>query len=632
MVPALARHTLFALVSALLFGVVLLGESVAQAQPQITPVPLSLEVRRLNIAEVNTNTPIELDWTVGQSLNGPLRYEVTYDRARTENDQTVPLVVLDDVVDAGEAEGPVIFGQRALIRIRPQQILPETALPSAGGAAAGKRSIVLRVFVAAQPYAQLSSASYTWEFEYDTQAPQPPAITQILPGEKRLEVQWTASASIDVSTYQILFCPNVLTGTVTEASILAGGTLPCAEPNKVTGIGENLTSKGITEGLLEGQTAAVAMRAVDDFGNDGSVGAVALGTPTAVTDFFEAYRAEGGAEDGGYCFVATAAYGSYAHPVVRILRWYRDAVLASLPGGEALIAAYYRHSPPLARRIAASPALAAVARLALLPITALAFLALLLPLAPLLWIARARRRAAVALVGLGLLVAEEARAARPPPELPVGLGFEFKGGPYLPALGDPKSPTRSQAFKDIFGEETNPLYGLGAELQLLRGYGTLAIGGSFGFMQFVGRSLYASGEKSTDTTVFNILPLNLVATYRLDFIPDLTGIPFSPYVRGGLAYHLWWVTTGTGDTSVVTDPSGGELRGRGGKLGLTGTVGVSLLLNALEPRSAQHLYNSTGVRGTYLFGEVQASQVDDFGEPGFDLSDLTWNVGIFFEL
>jgi hypothetical protein len=104
-----------------------------------------------------------------------------------------------------------------------------------------------------------------------------------------------------------------------------------------------------------------------------------------------------------------------------------------------------------------------------------------------------------------------------------------------------------------------------------------------------------------------------------------------PYLRGGLAYHVWWVTTGTGDTAVSVEGDR-ELRGRGGKLGLTGTVGLSLLLNALEPRAAQSLFTSTGIRATYLFGELQASKVDGFGEPGFDLSDLTWNVGFLFEL
>src|SRR5690606_23109743 len=49
------------------------------------------------------------------------------------------------------------------------------------------------------------------------------------------------------------------------------------------------------------------------------------------------------------CFVATAVYGNYDCPEVRVLRRFRDQVLARTHGGRILIRAYYATSPTLVR-------------------------------------------------------------------------------------------------------------------------------------------------------------------------------------------------------------------------------------------------------------------------------------------
>lgn len=72
------------------------------------------------------------------------------------------------------------------------------------------------------------------------------------------------------------------------------------------------------------------------------------------------------------CFVATAAYGSAMSLDVGALRRFRDAWLLSNPAGRALVAFYYRVSPPAAARIASRPALRAAARFALAPAALLA--------------------------------------------------------------------------------------------------------------------------------------------------------------------------------------------------------------------------------------------------------------------
>jgi hypothetical protein len=156
-------------------------------------------------------------------------------------------------------------------------------------------------------------------------------------------------------------------------------------------------------------------------------------------------------------------------------------------------------------------------------------------------------------------------------------------------------------------------------------------------MQFVGRAYFpGSGGVTHDTTVFNIMPLTLTAFYRFDWLADRTPIPFVPYVRGGLAYDIWWVTNGRGNVSrwrgASTTTTTDDQKGQGGKFGLTGTVGMSILLNVIEPDAARALFESTSIRGTYFFAEYQIDRVQGFPSKGFDLSDSTWNMGLYVEL
>ena len=140
----------------------------------------------------------------------------------------------------------------------------------------------------------------------------------------------------------------------------------CSDPFEV-----NVTSTRI-DGLTNGTDYQFVVVAVDANGNP-SPSPVVNATPQPVDDLYRRLREAGGVSQG-FCFIATAAHGSYQSPYVRVLRDFRDEELLTTEGGRSFVSWYYDHSPPAARWIAAHEDARAATRLALWPVIALAWL------------------------------------------------------------------------------------------------------------------------------------------------------------------------------------------------------------------------------------------------------------------
>ncbi|MFZ5863416.1 MAG: S8 family serine peptidase [Nitrospirota bacterium] len=183
---------------------------------------------------------------------------------------------------------------------------------------------------------------------------------------RRVALAWSGSPDLDLMEYRIL---RRVEGDPAPASLYR-----TVDPTATTF--EDVDADNL--GFLQNETAYLySLQAVDITGQAGPISLETRAVPTA------------GEGSVGFCFIATAAYGSAWHPHVASLRTFRDHRLRPFAVGRAAISIYETISPPIAAFIAPRPLLRAVTRGALTPIV----------------FAVESPRAAFALIGFSLLAA-----------------------------------------------------------------------------------------------------------------------------------------------------------------------------------------------------------------------------------
>lgn len=237
----------------------------------------------------------------------------------------------------------------AIFNVSPYSIPAEGATISITGANFGSSSGTLRL-------GSLQIATSSWN---DT------AITAFVPGTAQsgqLQVNGAGAAfpvTVNGAAVQLTATPS--SGTVplsvTITSQISGlATIVKYEWDLGDGTFQTQTSGSTTTSFSTAGSYLVRLRVTDNQGQTG------IGTTTVTVS----NPSSGGG--GGGCFIATAAYGSYLHPKVQVLRDFRDRFLLTNGPGRLFVRAYYATSPPVADFISRHAGLRALTRFALTPV------------------------------------------------------------------------------------------------------------------------------------------------------------------------------------------------------------------------------------------------------------------------
>jgi hypothetical protein len=194
-------------------------------------------------------------------------------------------------------------------------------------------------------------------FEYDFNPPVAPSGLTVAPGEGNLKTSWSDESNSETVTYNVYW----------KTSSFAEATKHTASSK--TGIS---TKNYTITGLSMDTSYFIAASAVDDFDNESVLTEVLEESPVLVDDFWEHYKKAGGQEEGGYCFVATATWGTPMSPWVTTLRLFRDRYLLTSAWGRSFVDWYYLHSPALADGIRGSAVLKGISAVVLAPLVGLA--------------------------------------------------------------------------------------------------------------------------------------------------------------------------------------------------------------------------------------------------------------------
>lgn len=236
--------------------------------------------------------------------------------------------------------------------------------------------------------------------------------------------------------------------------------------------------------------------------------------------------------------------------------------------------------------------------------------------------------AASALLTLSVVAAPAALA-----DSPRDMMLELHFGPYTPEVDSAFALGADQVgpYEASFSNDGMFMLGLYVDYQLWQEIGSVAIGAGWQYGWVDGTAIE---EGATDETGFNLMPFDLGATYRFDYLAQRWNIPLVPYVKLGLTWALWWVTNGRDEVANTRSPSP-PYEGRTGMsntFGFFAGGGLQLLLDFLDRGMAMSLDEETGINNSYLFIEFVRRELNDFySSESINLSESHLSFGLMFE-
>ena len=343
-------------------------------------------------------------------------------------------------------------------------------------------------------------------------------------------------------------------------------------------------------------------------GTDGGIAAIVTSTYADVSTTDDGQPLQ---NDTGYfiTIVATDSYGNVSQPSEEV---------PGVPVATADFYNHYRDEGGSARGCASGGASVWIAGIAIA-------LALLLR-------RRSKARNGASLVALLAVLAPGARAAESERHPRFLIGFKLDT--YDPKV-DSEPGLTGTPYHDVFGARKPLRFQLEFDWEVAHPFGALLVGATAGFWQNYGKAILRSSppgspQPSEDTTLLNVFPFGLIATYRFDWLANRwSRFPFIPYAQLGLMRALWASYNGKGNVS--SDPNNGG-NGKGWTNGYTAALGMALSLNVIDVDLARETYLDTGIQRTSLFAEYGWTYLDNFKKSGaLILTDRAWRFGLSVE-
>lgn len=462
----------------------------------------------------------------------------------------------------------------------------------------------------------------------DMLAPPVPTTLTVKPLESGLKLEWDAltDRADDVAYYQALcakadgskahdstslkaqyqttrtLCGDTADPILPAATIIGdggvpSGTLPTAlaqlQSAYLCGEVSGGQARSISlSGLENGQGYWVVLLTVDKAGNVAGVHVDRPLTPQQVTDFWEELNGEDPYIQGGFCIASVDGRGDLG-----------GALVIALALGAVLRRRRSRRSRRLARLIALS-----------------------LVLAP------------------ALASAQASYSPYWQDDEPEDLGLSqptwtlgLRLGPYVPSIDAKFDSSPGPYARTFLNDSVMFAVDVHRVWPLLRGQ--LGVGVTAGYYSNSTQAWQDGTTPATpnrprasgNLTRLSIVPTAVTAIYRATIFDDELGVPLVPYVRGGVAYDVWWIKNPADELSSHMSCPTCDDRALGGSIGLVGAVGLAVRAERIDPDAATSM-QSSGLEHAGFFAELEMGWVDGFGNAKkLSVGDTTWFGGVSFE-